>query len=93
MNETFKALSDPTRRAILDLLKERDKTAGEIAEHFHITKPSVSHHLSGLKKTQILCRMSGGGQFIYYSLNTTVLQDVMKWLLDVSNKTEGKDEQ
>jgi DNA-binding transcriptional ArsR family regulator len=92
LNETFKALSDPTRRAILDLLKERDKTAGEIAEHFHITKPSVSHHLSGLKNANLV-QDERRGQFIYYSLNTTVLQDVMKWLLDVSNKTEGKDEQ
>ncbi|MFP3124337.1 autorepressor SdpR family transcription factor [Ectobacillus funiculus] len=91
MNETFKALSDPTRRAILDLLKERDKTAGEIAEHFHITKPSVSHHLSSLKNANLV-QDERRGQFIYYSLNTTVLQDVMKWLLDVSNKTEGKDE-
>ena len=49
MNQAFKALADPTRRKILDLLKEGDLTAGEIAEHFNMTKPSISHHLNALK--------------------------------------------
>ncbi|MFX3625044.1 MAG: autorepressor SdpR family transcription factor [Ectobacillus sp.] len=92
MNETFKALSDPTRRRILDLLKEKDYTAGELAEHFHITKPSLSHHLNILKNANLV-QDERQGQFIFYSLNTTVLQDVMKWLLEFSHKTGKGDKE
>ncbi|MGG4145403.1 autorepressor SdpR family transcription factor [Paenibacillus algorifonticola] len=79
MNQAFKALSDPTRRTILDLLKERDLTAGEIADHFHMTKPSISHHLSLLKQAELVSD-ERKGQHIYYSLNTTVFQDLLKWI-------------
>ncbi|WP_338556803.1 autorepressor SdpR family transcription factor [Paenibacillus sp. KS-LC4] len=79
MNQAFKALSDPTRRTILDLLKERDLTAGEIAEHFQMTKPSISHHLSLLKQAELVSD-ERKGQHIYYSLNTTVFQDLLKWI-------------
>ncbi len=54
LNQAFKALADPTRRKILDLLKEGDLTAGEIAEHFNMTKPSISHHLSALKNAELI---------------------------------------
>jgi len=80
LNDTFKALSDPTRRKILDLLKERDMTAGEIAEHFTMTKPSISNHLNILKQAELITD-ERQGQHILYSLNTTVFQDVMKWIL------------
>ncbi|MBO9128830.1 autorepressor SdpR family transcription factor [Bacillus sp. 165] len=89
MNQAFKALSDLTRREILDLLRKKDLTAGEIAEHFHITKPSLSHHLNILKGANLV-QDERRGQFIYYSLNTTVFQDVMKWLLEFVDKNERK---
>ncbi|ANY69144.1 transcriptional regulator [Paenibacillus sp. BIHB 4019] len=79
INQAFKALSDPTRRTILDLLKEQDLTAGEIADHFHMTKPSISHHLSLLKQAELVSD-ERKGQHIYYTLNTTVFQDLLKWI-------------
>ncbi|SDN30329.1 DNA-binding transcriptional regulator, ArsR family [Fictibacillus solisalsi] len=82
MNEVFKALADPTRRQILDLLKNRDMTAGEIADHFHMTKPTISHHLNTLKKTELI-QDEKRGQYIIYSINTTVFQDVMNWFFGV----------
>ncbi|NRD77745.1 winged helix-turn-helix transcriptional regulator [Bacillus sp. BRMEA1] len=81
MNEVFKALADPTRRKILDLLKERDLTAGEIADHFEMSKPSISNHLKILKSAGLVLD-DKQGQFVLYSLNSTILQDVIKWLLD-----------
>ncbi|PPB03077.1 autorepressor SdpR family transcription factor [Brevibacillus laterosporus] len=85
LNVTFKALSDPTRRQILDLLREKDLTAGEIAEHFNMTKPSISHHLNLLKQADLI-RDERIGQHIMYSLHTTVFQDVMKWILRFSEE-------
>lgn len=79
-NDVFKALADPTRREILVRLKEKDLTAGEIADYFSISKPSISHHLTILK-TAGLITQEKKGQFIYYSLNTTVLQDIYSWIL------------
>lgn len=81
MNEVFKALADPTRRKILDLLKDQDLTAGEIAEQFEMSKPSISNHLKILKSAGLVLD-DKKGQYIIYSLNSTVLQDVIKWLLD-----------
>ena len=74
MNNAFKALADPTRRQILKLLQERDMTAGEIAEHFNMTKPSISHHLSVLKNSELVLD-ERQGQNIIYSLNMTIFQD------------------
>jgi ArsR family transcriptional regulator len=82
LNEAFKALADPTRRKILDLLKDSDLTAGEIAEHFSMTKPSISNHLNLLKQAGLVWDQRQG-QHILYSLNTTVFQDVMKWIIDL----------
>lgn len=87
MNEVFKALADPTRRKILDLLKEQDLTAGDIANQFEMSKPSISNHLKILKSAGLVLD-DKKGQFITYSLNSTVLQDVIKWLLD-KKKGEG----
>ncbi|MDZ4701249.1 MAG: autorepressor SdpR family transcription factor [Rhodothermales bacterium] len=83
MNTVFKALNDPTRRAILDMLKRADLTAGEIADAFQISKPSISHHLDLLKQAGLI-DAEREGQFIRYSLNTTVLDDTLKWLLTLT---------
>lgn len=90
INQAFKALSDPTRRKILDLLRERDMTAGEIADQFQMTKPSISHHLNLLKQAELVWD-ERQGQHIYYSLNTTVFQELMKWIVSFQqSKQEGK---
>lgn len=78
MNKAFKALSDATRRAILDLLKERDLTAGEISDHFNMSKPSISQHLKILKEAELI-HDEKRGQYIIYSLNTTVFQELISW--------------
>lgn len=83
MNDVFKALADPTRRRILELLQQRDMTAGEIANCFSMTKPSISHHLSALKNAGLVLD-ERQGQNIVYSLNTTVFQDVIKWFYDLT---------
>lgn len=80
MKALFRALNDPTRREILEMLKVRDLTAGEIAEAFEISKPSVSHHLSVLQRADLV-RVTRNGQFLSYSINTTVLEDAVNWLL------------
>ena len=85
MNILFKALNDKTRRDILELLRKKDLTAGEIAENFKISKPSISHHLDLLKQAGLLEAVKEG-QFIYYSLNTSVLDEILKWLLQFKEK-------
>ena len=80
MNYLFKSLNDETRRQILELLKEGDMTAGDIAEAFDISKPSISHHLDILKRAELVTSEKEG-QFITYSLNTTILEDVLQWLI------------
>ena len=85
MNNLFKALNDPTRRQILDLLKEKDLTAGEIAEAFEISKPSISHHLDLLKQAGLVAT-ERNGQFILYSLDTTVLEEATQWLFKLIDK-------
>lgn len=84
MKHLFKALNDQTRRDILELLKEKDLTAGEIAEKFDISKPSISHHLDLLKRADLVTSEKKG-QFITYSLNSTILEDLMKWVLNLKN--------
>ena len=85
MNIVFKALNDPTRRKILEMLLARDMTAGEIVEEFHISGPSISHHLDLLKQAKLVLAEKEG-QFIYYSLNTTVVDEIMKWFLQFKSK-------
>ena len=77
--ETFKALSDPTRRAILDLLKEGAKTAGEIGGHFDMTGATVSHHLSVLKEAGLISD-ERRGTYIYYELNLSILDEITGWI-------------
>jgi ArsR family transcriptional regulator len=80
MNDIFKALNDATRREILELLKEKDLSAGEIADAFNISKPSISHHLDILKRADLIASEKNG-QFIIYSINTTIMEDVLQWIL------------
>lgn len=88
--EAFKALADPTRRHILELLRTKDLTAGEIAEHFDMTKPSLSHHLSALKNAGLV-DAERDGQNIIYSLNTSVLQDLMSWFYALTDRSDSND--
>lgn len=85
MNAVFKALNDPTRRQILELLKGKDLTAGEIAENFNMSWPSISHHLDLLKQAGLVTAQKQG-QYIYYSLDTTVVDEILKWFLQFKNK-------
>ncbi|WP_316568785.1 autorepressor SdpR family transcription factor [Neobacillus sp. YIM B06451] len=88
MNDAFKALSDPTRRKILHLLKQNDLSAGEIADQFDMTKPSISHHLNLLKQANLVDSEKRGQQVIY-SLNTSVFEDVVTWFMDFLTKDEA----
>lgn len=82
MNNLFKALNDETRRRIIELLKEKDMDAGEIAEKFKISKPSISHHLDILKRADFITSEKRG-QHIIYSLNTSILEDLINWILTI----------
>ena len=82
MNAIFKALNDETRRKIIELLREKDMNAGEIAEEFNISKPSISHHLDILKRADLITSEKKG-QFINYSLNTTIIDDLLNWILTI----------
>ena len=77
--DTFKALSDPARRQILELLKKGPLSAGDIASHFDMTGATISYHLKILKKADLLFE-SKEKNFIYYQLNATVLEEIMLWL-------------
>lgn len=88
MGDVWKALADPTRRKILSLLKDKDMNAGEIANEFNMTKPSISNHLNILKQADLV-DAEKVGQNVSYSLKTSVLQDVLKLISDLSNR--GKD--
>jgi DNA-binding transcriptional ArsR family regulator len=88
MDKLFKALNDPTRRSILGLLRRRDMTAGEIADQFQISKPSISHHLDLLKQADLVLAEKNG-QFVNYSLNTSVLDECLAWLLELKNKKKS----
>jgi len=85
MNILFKALNDATRREILELLKKKDMTAGDIADHFNISKPSISHHLDLLKQAGLV-EATKEGQFITYSLNTSVVDEIVKWFMQFKTK-------
>lgn len=85
MNLLFKALNDSTRREILHMLRKKDLTAGEIADAFDMTKPSISHHLDILKKANLVVAVKVG-QFITYSLNTTELGELIQWIYSIKDK-------
>lgn len=80
MNNLFKAFNDPTRREILELLKNGDMTAGDIADHFDMSKPSISHHLDLLKQADLVISVKQG-QFVNYSLNMTVMDEILAWFV------------
>ena len=84
----FKALNDKTRRDILEMLKKNDLSAGEIAEKFQMSWPSISHHLELLKRAGLI-EADKRGQYIYYTLNTTVMDEIMKWMMQFK-KTKSK---
>ena len=91
-NKAFKALADPTRREILSLLRRGEMTAGALAERFDMTKPTMSHHFAVLKEADLLTSRRDGQQ-IWYSLNTTVVQDLMAWAMNLiqgSEETPGE---
>lgn len=90
--EVFKAISDPTRRRVLELLRGGSKTAGELAAAFAMTKGSLSHHFNVLKAADLV-RCERRGQQIVYSLNTTVFEDVAALLLELFRFDERKGEQ
>lgn len=92
LQDTLRALADPTRREILGLLRRGRLPAGEIAEHFSISGAAVSRHLSVLKDADLI-RDEREGKFIYYELNTSVLEEVMLWLTELrggNENAEGK---
>ena len=82
LQNTLRALADPTRRAILELLRDGRKSAGELANHFAISAAAVSRHLSVLKEADLI-RDTREGKFIYYEINTSVLEETMLWLADL----------
>lgn len=87
MQKTMKALADPIRREILNMLKKGRMSAGEIVDRFPVTGPSVSRHLSVLKEADLIrdCRE---GKYIYYELNASVLEEIMLWLVDLKGDSE-----
>ena len=89
LQNTMRALSDPIRREILNLLKDKRLSAGEIGEHFSVTGASISRHLSILKDAQLIFD-EREGKFIYYTLNTSVLEDVLLWISDLKGENNEK---
>ncbi len=82
LQQTLKALADPIRREILNLLKKGRLPAGEITAHFSVSAPAISRHLSVLKEADLI-RDTREGKFIYYEINTSVLEETMLWLADL----------
>lgn len=78
-------MNDPIRRDILDLLKNKDMSAGDISEHFNIGKPTISHHLDLLRQAGLVTSAKQG-QFIIYSISTTVLDEMLQWIYQIKTK-------
>ena len=88
MQNTLRALADPIRRKILHLLKSGRMSAGEITEHFSVTGASISRHLSVLKEADLV-RDTREGQFIFYELNASVLEEMLLWIQNLKGDTEN----
>ena len=88
---TMRALADPIRREILNLLKKGRMSAGEIVEHFDVTGASISRHLSVLKEADLI-RDTREGKFIYYDLNASVLEEIMLWISDLKGVNSHAEE-
>ena len=91
LQNTLKALSDPIRREILNLLKSGRLSAGQIVDHFPVTGASISRHLSVLKEADLI-RDTREGKFIYYDLNASVLEEILLWVKDLKGETEHDQE-
>ena len=87
---TMRALADPIRREILNMLKTGRRSAGEITEHFSVTGASVSRHLSVLKEADLV-RDTREGKFIYYELNASVLEEIMLWITDLRGECDDQE--
>lgn len=87
LQNTLKALADPIRREILNLLKNGPLSAGEIVDHFSVTGASISRHLSVLKEADLI-RDRREGKFIYYGLNASVLEEIMLWITDLKGESD-----
>lgn len=87
LQKTLKALADPIRREILNMLKRGRMSAGEITDHFAVTGASISRHLSVLKEADLV-RDKREGQFIFYELNASVLEEIMLWVSDLKGENE-----
>lgn len=85
MQDTLQALADPTRREILNLLKQSRMSAGEISNHFSISGAAVSRHLSVLKEADLI-RDEREGKYIYYELNATVLEEILLWISELKGE-------
>jgi len=85
LQQTLKALADPTRREILNLLKNGKKSAGEISDHFDITAAAISRHLSVLKEADLI-EDTRDGKYIFYELNASVLEEIMLWITDLKGE-------
>lgn len=85
LQATLRALSDPIRREILNLLKAGRLSAGEITDHFNVTAASISRHLSVLKEADLV-RDTRQGKFIYYEINTSVLEETLLWIKDLKGE-------
>ena len=90
INQTLKALADPIRREILNLLKKGRLSAGEITEHFLVTAASISRHLSVLKEADLI-RDTREGKYIFYELNASVLEEIMLWITDLKGGNENEE--
>lgn len=85
LQQTLKALADPIRREILNMLKRGRMSAGEIAEHFSVTAPSISRHLSVLKEADLI-RDTREGKYIFYEMNASVLEETILWIADLKGE-------
>jgi ArsR family transcriptional regulator len=88
LNSAFKAIADPTRREILRLLRNEEMTAGDVAARFDMTKPTMSHHFAVLREAGLVTSRREG-QTIWYALNTTVMEDVLAWSMDLARGAKG----
>lgn len=88
INLAFKAIADPTRREILHMLRKEEMTAGDLAERFDMSKPAMSHHFTVLKAAGLVTTRREG-QTIWYALNTTVVEDVLAWAVNLTSAVKG----
>ncbi|MBE6640456.1 MAG: winged helix-turn-helix transcriptional regulator [Ruminococcaceae bacterium] len=90
LQNTMRALADPIRREILNMLKSGRRSAGEITDHFSVTGASISRHLSVLKEADLI-RDKREGKFIFYELNASVLEEIMLWISDLKGENDDKE--